>query len=225
MFQVFIPKKPASLTRRSQPNRLCADRSRSNKRFGLLLDSRNQMVGGVVLTLGGKDQLVRFEQAILPHLDAAYNLARWLTRNDHDAEDVVQEAYLRALKFFASFRGGDGRAWLLTTVRHTCYTWLQKNRGHQPMLVFDEAIHGRDGDDSNPEKLLLQSEDIQLLRQALDDLPVEFREVIVLRDLEDLSYKEISEIAGIPAGTVMSRLARARGRLQQALSKRMHKEP
>ena len=127
MFQVFIPKKPASLTRRSQPNRLCADQSRSNKPFGLLLDSGNQMVGGAVLTLGGKDQLARFEQAILPHLDAAYNLARWLTRNEHDAQDMVQEASLRAFKFFDGFHGVDARAWLLTTVRNTCYTWLAQN--------------------------------------------------------------------------------------------------
>src|SRR2546422_608532 len=220
MFQVFIPKKPASLTRRSQPNRLCADRSRSNKRFGLLLDSRNQMVGGVVLTLGGKDQLVRFEQAILPHMGAAYNLARWLTRNDHDAQDMVQEAYLRAFQFFDGFRGVDGRAWLLTIVRNTCYTWLQQNRSHEITTMFDEEIHSLDSDSSNPATLVLQSADQEILRQALDELPVEFREVVVLRDLEGFSYKEIADIANIPAGTVMSRLARARERLKQLLCNR-----
>jgi RNA polymerase sigma-70 factor (ECF subfamily) len=170
------------------------------------------------------DPVARFEQAVLPHLDAAYNLARWLTGNDHDAEDVVQEAYLRAFKFFASFHGGDGKAWLLTTVRHTCYTWLQKNRGHQPMLAFDETIHGVAGDAVSPEELLLLGEDTQLLRQALDDLPLEFREVIVLRELEGLSYNAMAEIAGIPVGTVMSRLARARDRLRVALAKRMNEE-
>ena len=167
------------------------------------------------------EQVARFQQAVLPHLDAAYNLARWLTRNDHDAEDVVQEAYLRAFRFFASFHGGDGRAWLLTTVRHTCYTWLQKNRGHQPMQTFDEEVHGVAADTSSPEKLLILGEDIQLLRQALDELAAEFREVIVLRELEGLSYKEIADIAGIPVGTVMSRLARARERLQQSLGQRL----
>jgi RNA polymerase sigma-70 factor (ECF subfamily) len=171
-----------------------------------------------------QDQVARFEDAVLPHLDAAYNLARWLTGNDHDAEDVVQEAYLRAFKFFGSFHGDSGRAWLLTTVRHTCYTWLQKNRGHQPLVAFDEGIHGVDSGAAGPEKLLILEEDVQLLRQALDELPVEFREVVVLRDLEGLSYKEIADIAGIPVGTVMSRLARARGRLQESLGKRLHKE-
>jgi RNA polymerase sigma factor (sigma-70 family) len=171
------------------------------------------------------DRAARFEEAILPHLDAAYNLARWLTRNDHDAEDVVQEAYLRAFQFFASFHGGDGRAWLLTTVRHTCYTWLQKNRGYQPMVAFDEEIHSGAGNATNPEDPLILGEDKDLLRQALDALPVEFREIIVLRELEGLSYKEISAIAGIPVGTVMSRLARARDRLQQSVGQRVNKEP
>jgi RNA polymerase sigma-70 factor (ECF subfamily) len=168
--------------------------------------------------------LAHFEQVVLPHLPAAYNLARWLTRNDHDAEDVVQEAYVRAFKFFRSFRGGDSRAWLLAIVRHTCYTWLQHNRGHELMTVFDEAIHSLDSEGANPETILLQRANQQRLRQALEELPVEFREVIVLRELEGLSYKEIAAIADLPVGTVMSRLARARKRLQQTLANRLHTE-
>jgi RNA polymerase sigma-70 factor, ECF subfamily len=218
MFQVFIPKKPASLTRRSQPNRLCADRSRSNKRFGLLLDSRNQMVGG-------KDQLVRFEQAILPHLDAAYNLARWLTRNDHDAQDMVQEASLRAFKFFDGFHGVDARAWLLTIVRNTCYTWLEQNRRGQAMTSFDEEIHTVEEDALNPSALALKSGDREMLKQSLEQLPAEFREVIVLRDLEELSYKQIAEVINVPLGTVMSRLARARARLKGILCSRLKEKP
>ena len=170
---------------------------------------------------GEKDKLARFEQIILPHKDAAYNLARWLTHNDHDAEDMVQEAYLRAYKFFDAFRGVDGRAWLLTIVRNTCYTWLQQNRGHEATTLFDEEIHAADSENSNPAVLALQSADRQLLRHALEELPVEFREVVVLRDLEGFSYKEISDIASIPTGTVMSRLSRARERLKQFLGDRM----
>ncbi|GAC1391807.1 MAG: hypothetical protein NVSMB38_13330 [Ktedonobacteraceae bacterium] len=166
----------------------------------------------------------RFEHAVLPHLDAAYNLARWLTHNDQDAEDMVQEAYVRAFKFFTSFRGGDSRVWLLTIVRNTCYTWLQQQRAHELTTSFDEELHSAANDALNPEKLLLQSFDNQLLREALEELPVEFREVIILRELEGFSYKEITAIASIPLGTVMSRLARARKRLQQDLANRMNKE-
>jgi RNA polymerase sigma factor (sigma-70 family) len=179
------------------------------------------MFGGAVLTLGDKGKLASFEQIILPHLDAAYNLARWLTRNEHDAEDMVQEAYLRAFKFFDGFHGADARAWLLTIVRNTCYTWLRQNRAHEVTTLFDEQIHSSDSEISNPAALALQSADHQLLRQALEELPVEFREVVVLRDLEGFSYKEISDIANVPTGTVMSRLARARERLKQFLCNRM----
>jgi len=166
--------------------------------------------------LAEHSQLAQFEQIVLSHLDAAYNLARWLTRDEQDAEDVVQEACLRAFRFFDSFRGGDSRAWLLTIVRHTCYTWLQKNRAHE-LASFDEGLEGVESG-ASPEELLLQSVDQQTLRHALEELPVEFREVIILRELEGLSYKEISGIAGIPLGTVMSRLARARKQLQQRLT-------
>jgi RNA polymerase sigma factor (sigma-70 family) len=166
----------------------------------------------------------RFERTVLPHLGAAYNLARWLTRNDHDAEDVVQEAYVRALRFFGSFHGGDSRPWLLAIVRHTCYTWLQHNRGHELMTGFDEVLHTLDREDTNPETILLHRTNHQLLRQALEALPVEFREVIILRELEGLSYKHMAQVADLPLGTVMSRLARARKRLQQILANRLHTE-
>lgn len=158
----------------------------------------------------------QFEQTVLSHLDAAYNLARWLTQDDHDAEDVVQEACLRAFRFFDGFHGGDSRAWLLTIVRHTCYTWLQKNRAHE-LVSFDEELDTVESEASAEERLL-QNVDQQSLRKALEELPVEFREVMVLRELEGLSYKEIAHIAGVPLGTVMSRLARARKRLERCLT-------
>ena len=172
-----------------------------------------------------RDKLARFEQTIVPHLDAAHNLARWLTRNQHDAEDVAQEACLRAFRFFDGFRGGDGRVWLLTIVRNTGYTWLRQNRPHEGVSSFDEKIHTPDSDASNPATLALQSANDQMLRQSLEELSTEFREVVVLRDLEGLSYKEIGDIAGIPLGTVMPRLARARERLKQLLVDRLKEEP
>lgn len=168
--------------------------------------------------------VAQFEQTVLPHLDSAYNLARWLMRNDQDAEDMVQEACLRAYKFFDRFHGGDGRAWLLAIVRNTCYTGLQRNRAHERVTYFDEERHDTPSDALNPEALLLRSADAQLLRRALEELPVEFRETLALRELEDLSYKEIAEITGLPLGTVMSRLARARKRLQQWLAPRLNEE-
>ena len=158
----------------------------------------------------------QFEQIVLSHLDAAYNLARWLTRDEHDAQDVVQEACLRAYQYFGGFRGGDSRAWLLTIVRHTCYTWLKKN--HSPeTLSFDEELNESEYE-PGPEEQLLDRVDQLQLRRALEELPLEFREVIILRELEEMSYKEIAQVAGIPLGTVMSRLARARKQLQQRLT-------
>jgi RNA polymerase sigma-70 factor (ECF subfamily) len=165
-----------------------------------------------------------FEEVTLPHITAAYNLARWLTRNNHDAEDVVQEAYMRAFKFFDSFRGGDGRPWLLRIVRNTCYTWLQRNRTSDLSIVSDDEIDAVESGDPNPETALLKRANGELLKQALEELPLEFREVFILRELEGLSYKQISQIAGIPIGTVMSRLARARTRLQQRLAGNLYKE-
>jgi RNA polymerase sigma factor (sigma-70 family) len=167
--------------------------------------------------LQGADERERFEQAVLPHLDAAYNLARWLTRNDHDAEDLVQAACLRAVKFFGGFRGANSRAWLLTIVRNTCYTWIEEKRGRGPETAFDEGIHGVETSTTGPEKAVLRQEDEQSVRRAVEELPVELREVVVLRELQGLSYKEIAAIAGIPMGTVMSRLARARERLRERL--------
>ncbi|MBI1762213.1 MAG: sigma-70 family RNA polymerase sigma factor [Acidobacteria bacterium] len=166
------------------------------------------------------NQRARFEQTVLPHLAAAYNLARWLTRNDHDAQDVVQESYLRALKFFSGFHGGDGRAWLLRVVRNTCYTWLQQRRRYEPLTDFEEEIRHLESAAPNAEALLLTAADNQLLSHALEELPVEFREILILRELEGLSYKQIADIADLPMGTVMSRLARARQRLQQALTRK-----
>ncbi len=159
----------------------------------------------------------RFEQTVLPHLATAYNLARWLTRNEQEAEDLVQEAYLRAFKFFDSFRGPSSRAWLLAIVRNCFYSRYSK-KGQDMTIVFEEELHGGLSEDLNPEILVLRSVNNQLLKTALEELPVEYREVIVLRELEELSYKEIAELAGIPIGTVMSRLARARKRLLQRLT-------
>jgi len=164
------------------------------------------------------NKLARFEQAVLPHLDAAYNLARWLVRDDADAQDVVQEAALRAYRFFEGFRGGDGRAWLLTIVRNVCHTWLRKNRAHELATPFDEEAHGVA--DDNPETLLMENADAQALKEALEELPAEFREALILREMEGLSYKEIAGVADVPVGTVMSRLARARKRLQLRLGVR-----
>ena len=157
----------------------------------------------------------------MPHLDAAYNLARWLTRNEHDAQDVVQDAFLRAFKFFEGFRGGNSRSWLLSIVRNTTYSWLQKNRKQELATVFDEKIHDIEDTASNPEVLLLKNADRQEIMRAVEQLPVEFREVIVLRELEGMSYKEIAELSDVPIGTVMSRLARARKQLQQSLGQRL----
>jgi RNA polymerase sigma factor (sigma-70 family) len=162
----------------------------------------------------GRGRLRRFEEAVLPHLDAAHNLARWLTRSDRDAEDVVQTAYLRALQFFDGFHGANPRAWLLAIVRNAFYTWLQQNRAQELASPFDEEVHVDDAAGRDPEADLLLHADRHLLRQALEALPVAYREAIVLRELEGLTYKEIAGIAGIPIGTVMSRLARARRHLQ-----------
>lgn len=171
--------------------------------------------------MGGNEKLQRFEQVIMPHLDAAYNLARWLMRNEDDARDMVQEAYLRAFKFFDGFHGVDARAWLLTTVRNTCYTWLEQNRRSRATMSFDEEIHSLDDQVANPSELALKSGDVEMVRESLEELSEEFREVIVLRDLEEMSYKRIAEVINVPLGTVMSRLARARGRLRRILFSRL----
>jgi len=179
--------------------------------------------GGQEGSVQEQSKLERFEESILPHLASAYNLARWLTRDDRDAEDVVQEAYLRAFRFFGGFRGGDGRSWLLTIVRNTFYTWLKQNRSYE-FAVSDDEMREVESSAPSPETSLIASADNKLLAQALEELPVEFREAIVLRELEGLSYKEIADLADIPLGTVMSRLARARKRLQESIARLMVRE-
>ena len=166
-----------------------------------------------------------FDETILPHLDAAHNLARWLVRGGDDAEDVVQEACLRAFRYFGTFRGGNARAWLLTIVRTTAFRWLQKNRAQQLDTEFNEEIHSEGCDTLDPEALLLQGADTQLLEQAMDRLPIRLREILILRELEGLSYREIAEIAGIPMGTVMSTLFRARERFRHAASELVSGRP
>jgi RNA polymerase sigma-70 factor (ECF subfamily) len=166
----------------------------------------------------------RFEEIALPHLSAAYNLARWLVHNEHDAEDLVQEAYLRAFKSFGGYYGGNSRSWLLTIVRNTCYTWLQKNRVLHVTESLDDNLYELGLDFADPEMLLMQSIDAQIVRQTLMELPVEFREVVVLREMEGFSYKEIAGVIDLPLGTVMSRLARGRKRLHALLAQRMGKE-
>lgn len=158
----------------------------------------------------------------MPHLDAAYNLARWLTRNEHDAEDIVQDAFLRAFKFFESFRGGNSRSWLLSIVRNTTYTWLEKNRKHEIGTVTDDEIENIQDEGPSPETVLLQDTDHKEIMAAIAGLPVEFREAIILRELEEMSYKEIADMMNVPLGTVMSRLARARRQLQESLR---HRQP
>ena len=171
-----------------------------------------------------KEEIMSFEQAMLPHLDAAHNLARWLLRNEQDAQDVVQEAYLRAFRSFSGFHGTNGRAWLLTIVRNTSYTLLKKNHAVDLTTNFDEEIHATGYESVSPATALEHSEDAQLIREAMDALRAEFREILVLRHQEGLSYKEIAEIAQIPPGTVMSRLARARAKLKEYLAGRIGKE-
>ena len=167
-------------------------------------------------SLQAQTKLARFELLMLPHMSAAYNFARWLTRSDHDAEEVVEEAYLRAFHVFDGFRGADGRSWLLGFVRNACNTWLRQNRG-APGELGEEATANA-GADSNSETQLVQNVDQAPLRKVLEDLPVEFRETIVLRELEGLPYKEIGAVLEVPLGTVMSRIAQARARLQKILT-------
>jgi RNA polymerase sigma-70 factor (ECF subfamily) len=154
-----------------------------------------------------------FEEAVLPHLDAAFNYARWLTRSEADAEDVVQDASVRALRFFSSLRNEDARSWLLTIVRNTWYGRFARGGRVNQATVYDHTTHDRPDDGLDPEALVMQGQEVEKLRRAVQELPADFREVIVLRELEGLSYKEIAGVVGIPIGTVMSRLARARDRL------------
>ena len=157
-----------------------------------------------------------FDTVVLPHLEAAHRLARWLMRDADDAEDVVQEASLRALRYFRTFVGGDGRAWFLRIVRNTCYGW-RRHRYQAPTDSFDEEQHSSARPPADPEMLLLQADDTTVLARALGRLPAHFHQLLVLRELEGLSYRELSDVVGIPMGTVMSRLSRAREALRCAL--------
>jgi len=159
----------------------------------------------------------RFEQLVLPHLDAAFNLAVWILSSRTDAEDVTQNAMLRAFRFFEGFHGGDVRAWLLQIVRNTCYTWLKKNRRMKMTDQFDEELHMQSS--ATPESIAIAGDDRERLTRALETIPLRYREVIVLRELEGCSYREIAAITSIPIGTVMSSLSRARRQLHSALAK------
>jgi RNA polymerase sigma-70 factor (ECF subfamily) len=156
-----------------------------------------------------------FERVILPHLNSAYNLARWLLRSEQDAQDVVHDAFLRAHRYFASFDGTDGRAWLLGIVRNACFSLLKTGKGQQ--MLPNEGLELQVSAEANAERRLMLEEDLQALRGCIEALPPEYREVLVLRELEELSYKEISTAAGLALGTVMSRLNRARIRLENCL--------
>jgi RNA polymerase sigma-70 factor, ECF subfamily len=176
----------------------------------------------MTVSLDEKTRLALFEQTIVPHLNAAYNLAAWLTRNKDDAEDVVQEAYLRAFRFFGGFHGGDGKAWLLTIVRNTCQTWLRREKGSRSVVMFDEQTHSPELAKTNPEGMLLKKFDVGSLRECLEGLPVDYREVVILRELEEMSYQEIADVVKIPIGTVMSRLSRARQRLTECVAAKVN---
>jgi RNA polymerase sigma factor (sigma-70 family) len=156
-----------------------------------------------------------FEQVILPHLKAAYNLARYLCGDDDDASDLVQDACLKAFRFYDGFHGENGRAWFFTIIRNTFYTEIRQKKKRGVETVFDEEFHDTESDKADPETLFLKSENVKLVKDMLEQLPLEFREIIILREMEGFSYKEIAGIAGIPVGTVMSRLARARKELRK----------
>jgi len=159
-----------------------------------------------------------FEETVLPHLDAAYNLARWLAGNDHDAQDVAQEASLRAFRFFGNFRGENARAWLLTIVPNTFYIWLRKNRPPEKIIEINDETLDVEAGSATVESANPQFADADAVHRAIAGLPVEFREIVILREMEGFSYKEIAELADVPIGTVMSRLARARKLLQKSLA-------
>jgi RNA polymerase sigma-70 factor (ECF subfamily) len=165
-----------------------------------------------------RERLRLFEQMVLPHLDAAYNLARWLAGNDHDAQDVAQEASLRAFRFFGNFRGENARAWLLTIVRNTFYTWLRKNRPAEKTVELNDETLDIEDVSACAETASAQFADADAVRRAIAELPVEFREIVILREMEGFSYKEIADLSDVPIGTVMSRLARARKLLQKSLA-------
>ena len=171
--------------------------------------------------MGDDENRERFERLALPHLDAAYNLARWLTHDEQDARDVVQESCVRAMRYITGLRGDSARAWLLQIVRHTCYSWLKENRRKDNVALDDgdeawQDVPGPAADE--PQSMAIRKADRQQINDAIASLPVAYREVLVLRELEDLSYIEIARIVDIPMGTVMSRLSRARGLMREALA-------
>lgn len=187
--------------------------------MGALRPRRNRAAEERENGLADSQEARTFEESLLGHLDDAYNLARWLLRHDQDAQDAVQEAFLRALRFARGFRGGDRRAWLLAIVRNVCYAQLARTRPAEPVAVFDEEQHSASNAGADPETAALNGDERRTLARALWELPLEFREAVVMRDMEGLSYKEIAAAAAVPIGTVMSRLARARERLRQALGR------
>ena len=170
--------------------------------------------------VGSRSRLELFEDIVLPHLDAAHNLARWLMRNEDDAQDVVQESYLRAFRFFESYKGGDGKAWLLAIVRNTCRTWHGRQNRETGVVEFDEAVHNKGCTTPNQEETIVQKERIHVLRTCIEALPPDFREVLIMRELEEMSYREIADATGLALGTVMSRLSRARKRLEECAASR-----
>jgi len=174
-----------------------------------------------------REKIGRFEALVLPHLDSAYNLARWMTRNTTDAEDVAQEAMMRAFRFFDTFRGEDARVWLLTIVRNTYLTWVRRQIPQQNSAEFDERLHTDIEAALTPESEFLRQATAEQVRRAIENLPAEFREVILMRELEQLSYKEIASITSSPLGTVMSRISRGRSLLRQLIqgSRRMEVKP
>ena len=162
-----------------------------------------------------------FEDAMLPHLRAAHNLARWIVKSPQDAEDLVQEAYIKAFRYFDGFQGGNSQAWLLAIVRNTCLTWLRDSRtGLSSVVSFDEHIHRTGEHVRNVEEALVVESDIGSLRDCIEGLPVEYRETVVMRELEGMSYKEIAKTMSVPAGTIMSRLSRGRKRLEDCMGSR-----
>ena len=196
-----------------------------NKRGGcrVLLPKRVAFgfAGEAGFTVPSDHDISRFEAAVLGHLDSAYNLARWMVRSEHDAQDVVQDAVLRALRYFDGYRDGDARAWLLAIVRNCCLTWQRRHRGDRVTVPFADEVAERISDPRETDALAIQRSDRAMLERAVAALPTEFREVIVLREVEGLSYKEISDVVGAPMGTVMSRLARAREKLAGDLKGRL----
>jgi len=205
---------------------------REDSRESAIIFSGNKTVEDPLWTISGsksrstpfveeQDKLARFEQSIMPHMDAAYNLARWLISNESDAQDIVQEAYLRAFKFFSGFRGGDSRSWLLRIVRNAFHDWLKRNRREETGKPFEDELEQAADPSATPDSSLLEKTDNELLHEAIAELPVEFREILVLRELEGFSYKEIAEVADVPLGTVMSRLARAREHLKTLVIQRL----